>query len=240
MDNSTEHTLKMPASVAAAIVGVMGKIKKLEKDNKNTYENYDFTSIDDFMEFMNPILAEEGLIILQSESAKPELVEKAGKNGNVLMLWCEYDFMLVSEEGDMYGPLRRSVMVQATGAQAFGSAQSYALKQLERSLFQIPTGDKDDPDNNATKQIAEPPTIDAQKIAKSLNTRINNTKTEKDVDVLLKEYNDDFMAVKTASQTAYDFLMEAIKKRKDTLNDFVNTEAADKEMDEQYNNTVSK
>jgi hypothetical protein len=37
-------------------------------------------------------------------------------------------------------------MVPARGAQAFGSAQSYALKQFMRSLFQIPTGDKEDAD----------------------------------------------------------------------------------------------
>jgi hypothetical protein len=38
-------------------------------------------------------------------------------------------------------------MVQsAMGAQAFGAAQSYSLKQFMRSLFQMATGDKEDAD----------------------------------------------------------------------------------------------
>jgi hypothetical protein len=36
----------------------------------------------------------------------------------------------------------------AMGAQAFGAAQAYTLKQFERSLFQIATGDSEDADFN--------------------------------------------------------------------------------------------
>ena len=131
-------------------------------------------------------------------------------------------------------------MVQATGAQAFGSAQSYALKQFLRSLFMIPTGDKDDPDNDATKDIANPPTIDVQKIAKSINSQIARAKTKAQLDHVSVEYNQDLALIKTTSQTAYDFLMDAINKRDTQLNPHIDTNRAEYEMDEEYKNTVGK
>lgn len=219
MDNDTKDAVdKMPESIAKAIIDVMGNIKKIGKANDNTFDKYMFASIDDFIENVNPLCADAGLIIIQTESIKPELMEKSGKNGKVLMLWCEFDFTLCSAGGDLYGPIKKSVFVQATGAQAFGSAQSYALKQFMRSLFQIATGDGDDPDNKATQDISNPPTIDVKKIAASINRSISKAKNKNELDNVSVKYNDDLLLVKSSSQTAYDFLIDAIKKRGDEIN----------------------
>jgi hypothetical protein len=229
MDNTTENPIaKMPESIAKAIIDVMGNIKKIGKANNNTFDKYLFASIDDFIENVNPLCAAAGLIIIQEESIKPELMEKSGKNGKVLMLWCEFNFTLGSVTGDLYGPITKSVFVQATGAQAFGSAQSYALKQFMRSLFQIATGDGDDPDNKATQDISNPPTIDVKKIATGINRSISKAKNKAELDNVSVKYNDDLLLVKSSSQTAYDFLMDAIKKRGDEINIHVNN------MDEQH------
>ena len=61
-----------------------------------------------------------------------------------------------AKDGESIGPLHRSIMVPASmGSQAFGSAQSYALKQFLRSLFQISTGEKDqDIDAHDTGELA--------------------------------------------------------------------------------------
>ena len=45
------------------------------------------------------------------------------------------------------------MIVPASGAQAFGSSQSYAIKQFMRGLFQIPTGDDDDLDSQEKKTL---------------------------------------------------------------------------------------
>lgn len=47
--------------------------------------------------------------------------------------------------------MTRTVEVLRNGAQAYGSAQSYALKQYWRGLLLIPTGDKDDADYAPTE-----------------------------------------------------------------------------------------
>lgn len=220
MDNNTEDVIEtpinlalMPESVAKAVIKVMSGVTKLKKLNDNKFDGYRFASIDDFMEMINPIQSEAGLIIIQMESHEPKLVEKSGKKGNVLMLWCRHHYYLFSADGKGYGPIARSIMVQATGAQAFGSAQSYSLKQFQRALFQIPTGEKDDPDNAATKDMGSPPTIDPQAIATRVNRAVSTAKTEKALEEVSKKYSDDLLLVKTASQTAYEFLMDAITKK---------------------------
>lgn len=157
----------MPKEVAEAINAVMSKIKTLGKDGTNSHQKYNFVSTDKFFEAIGPLEAEAGIIILQDEdSVVVETVEVAddyGKTKSRSWLTARYLFTLVHKSGALYGPMKRSVMVQANGAQAFGSAQSYALKQFMRSLYQIPTGDADDADNNAadnlpnTKPPAKPP-----------------------------------------------------------------------------------
>ena len=239
MDNDTQNIV-MHKSISKAINDIAGHITKIEKANDNKFDRYKFTSIDDFMENVQPLCAEAGLIILQDEASKPELIEKAGKNGNVLMLWCEFNFTLVSKEGDIYGPIKRSVMVQATGAQAFGSAQSYALKQFLRSLFMIPTGDKDDPDNEATKDIANPPTIDVKGIASKINRAISSAKNPNALHDVSSKYGEDLLLVKSASQTAYDFLMDALTKRGNELSKPIDVEGVAKEMDQQFKDTVGR
>jgi len=135
----------MPEVVAGAVNAVMGEVKRLLKSERNREAGYRFASIDDFLAAVNPLCAEAGLIILQDE-LDARLVNDGGNSIDRSWLWTTFTFTLAHKSGAIYGPLTRSVMVPARGAQAFGSAQSYALKQFMRSLFQIPTGDKEDAD----------------------------------------------------------------------------------------------
>jgi len=139
-----KNAMAMPPKVAAAIGEVMKAVPKLKKGEKNTHANYNFASIDDFLEAVRPLCAESGLIIVQDE-ASFDLREGTDKNGKtVRWLLLTFQFTLVHTSGETWAHRpRRTIMVNAAmGAQAFGAAQSYALKQFQRSLFQIATGEK--------------------------------------------------------------------------------------------------
>jgi len=125
----------MPPKVAAAIVAVMAAVPKLGKGEKNTHGDYKFASIDDFLEAVRPLCAEAGLIIAQNE----ESFEM--RDGWLVM---RFSFTLAHVSGEVWAEKQtRTIMVSAKmGAQAFGAAQSYALKQFMRSLFLIATGEK--------------------------------------------------------------------------------------------------
>jgi hypothetical protein len=150
------ETQSIPPEVAAAIVKVMTGVKTLGKDDTNKFQKYDFVSVDRFLAAVGPLCAGAGLVILQEEDSvdisTKETTDDYGKTKASSWLTVRYAFTFVHASGAAYGPLHRSVIVPANGAQAFGSAQSYALKQFQRAQFQIPTGDADDAD----RQEAQP------------------------------------------------------------------------------------
>lgn len=149
----------MPAAkrtVFEAISAAAADIKRLPKESKNTEQKYDFASVDDFLAMTGPICAKHGLTILMDEESTQD-IEKPGKYGPTF--WCRYAyaFTIIDKMGDAAPTVRRTVEVIRSGAQASGSAQSYALKQFLRATFQIPTGDSYDADHmgaSPTGQVA--------------------------------------------------------------------------------------
>lgn len=141
----------MPAPIAAGIVKVMASIKRLAKDHQNAYARYNYASIDDFLEAVGPLCAEAGIFVLcDEESLEVSESQKPTNDGGEKVthfLTVRWLIHVGHTSGVLYGPFHRTVTVPATGAQAYGSAQSYTLKQFMRGLFCIPTGDDEDADN---------------------------------------------------------------------------------------------
>lgn len=164
----------MPPKIAAAVAAVMQKVPKLGKAEKNLHGNYKFAGIDAFLEAVRPLCAEAGLIIAQDEEHF-ELVDGGqGKDGKPRKwLLVRYRFALLGSGGEVWQHRpTRTIMVDASmGSQSFGAAQSYALKQFQRSLFQIATGENEDADTHepadlpargATKDTSPPPQVKAK------------------------------------------------------------------------------
>lgn len=139
----------MPKEIAGAVLLVMRAVGKLAKDAKNSQGNYTYASVDTFLEAVNPACAEAGLIVcpieLSADLTTFDTTDSTGKIKTRRQIQFSYNFMLVHESGATWCNERdvRHVAVEAVGAQAYGAAQSYALKQYMRALFQIPTGDED-------------------------------------------------------------------------------------------------
>ena len=151
---------EFPLKVAAAITQVMSSVKKLEKDSQNKFGKYAFAGIDAFLEATRPLCADAGLIIMQDEVSaevvESQVTDDYGKTRFKAWLTLKFQFILAHASGEIWDSrLTRSVTVDASlGAQAYGAAQSYALKQFLRSLFQMATGDNVDAD--AHEQSALP------------------------------------------------------------------------------------
>lgn len=153
---SAEVTIQtpIPPAIAAGIVQVMANVKRLAKEDENKFNHYNYASIDAFLEAMGPLLAEAKIFIVPEEESL-EIVEtkKADRDGSTAWLQMRWSFLIGHASGVAYGPIHRTVIVPASGAQAFGSSLSYALKQFMRGVFQIPTGDADDPDAQKKEQL---------------------------------------------------------------------------------------
>ena len=123
----------MPPEIANALNEVSSGAVTLYKKNKNEFANYKFAGIDDFLEAYGKVLAEAGLTIIMDE------IDEKVDNKSLIIV---FNFILVHKSGKMWAhPLRRTIRVDPRGSQAYGTAQSYALKQFLRGLFMIPTGE---------------------------------------------------------------------------------------------------
>lgn len=209
-----------PKPIAEAVVKVMASLGTLVKGNENKFDKYTFASIDDFIEFVRPHMIEAGLFILLDEAEQPRLVDVAKKDGKPMaMWWSPFCYSLITVDGSIAGPFNKTVMVQASGAQSSGSAQSYAEKQIMRSLFKIPTREGDDPDKekidiSAKKGDSE---TDLQRTAGRIRRRLL---TANDLDELSLAWSDnsiDLDHIKRVSETAHEFLTSEYARRKKEL-----------------------
>lgn len=151
MKETKATTENKPIGIFQAISAAVGEVKIIKKDDKNKFDGYNFASIDKFLELVNPICAKHGLFPSITETGY-EYFKNKKDNAWVRVF---YEITMYHSSGETFGPSKRAVAVPMNGAQAYGSAQSYALKQYFRSLFMIPTGDKDDADLNATDSEIE-------------------------------------------------------------------------------------
>jgi hypothetical protein len=142
----------IPEPIAAAIHEVASQVKSLARTERNDHGHYNFASIDAFLSAVGPLCAGAGLLIVQDEDSI-DVLERAGKG------WVKatYTFTLGHKTGVMWDrPIRRTVLQAISGPQTTGGTQSYALKQFMRSLFQIPTGEKDDSDYQPNAPMPPP------------------------------------------------------------------------------------
>lgn len=148
----TEKTTTIHQDIALAI----GEVIQLGKSERNNFDGYNFVSIDKFLALVNPICSKHGLFP-QASQTDVEMYENTNKSGGK-STWARFyfDIILYHSSGESLPPSKIMVAVPMNGAQASGSAQSYALKQFFRGMFMIPTGDKDDADFAATEQHHTP------------------------------------------------------------------------------------
>ena len=148
--------------IVTAITKAMGAVRKVGRGGENTNDNYKFAAIDDFLTMVNPICAEHGLMVDVTEDAIEDFTRK-GKYGESAWMRVRYLVTVYHTSGQSMPPVHRTVEVLRNGAQAYGSAQSYVLKQFLRGLLLIATGDMDDADferkdeGTVTRDSAPPP-----------------------------------------------------------------------------------
>jgi len=210
-----------PPAIAKAVVKVMSEIGTLAKENKRDDfgAKYEYASIDDFIEHVREHCSTAGLAIIPDEARDAETREITTSKGKPAVMWnARFAFTLIHADGESYGPIYKGVEVQHTGAQSAGSAQSYALKQLMRGLFLIPTGDKDDPDR-AGVDIASKgeQQTDLQKVAGQIRKRLREASDLAELGLRWNDAEMDLEMIRGASQTAFEFLEREYHNRKHEL-----------------------
>jgi hypothetical protein len=171
---------KQAHEIIAAVVSASGMVKKIAKSGRNEVDGYRFSSVDDFLDLVNPICVQNGLVVLLDELCVVDLPKVSTvRSDNWLRI--SYDITLAHISGETLGPFRRHVDVLRSGPQAYGSAQSYVLKQFLRAQFQIPTGETDDPDFGP--QRAEGPPLPSESNATETRSNAPSAKSDDQAEV---------------------------------------------------------
>lgn len=203
-------------TIFTAIAAAVGDVKVIGKTDENKFDKYNFASIDRFLEMVNPICAKHGLFPFVDEIGEEYFTNAKGS------AWVRifYEITMYHASGEKLGPFHRKVAVPLNGAQAYGSAQSYVLKQFFRSLLMIPTGDKDDADLSATDntiqvQPSEPQRSWAQTIIDELPA---DATQEQKAEAIANALCDNVKRKKTAGELANEwdrrkFLIDDLEKR---------------------------
>jgi hypothetical protein len=198
-------------AIHRAITKAMAQMRPVAKDARNVEQKYDFASVDDFLAMTGPIMAEHGLFITMDEE-RVEAFERQGKYGPSHWLSITFLITVWHESGEHMAPARRTVEVIRTGAQSFGSAQSYALKQFQRALFNIPTGDKDDADfaergdgpavrePQQRRDAAPPPPFDAVEARNRIKLRFERAMHADDLSRALADEKADLQRLKAEDE----------------------------------------
>lgn len=199
----------------------MKSLGTLAKDNErnDSGARYNYASIDDFIQHVRGHCGEAGLAIIPDEARDAETHEVTTRAGKSMVTWsARFAFVLIHESGQSYGPIHKSVTVPATGAQSAGSAQSYALKQLMRGLFLIPTGDADDPDKSGIEIASKgEQQTDLQKTAGQIRKKLREASDLGELGLKWSDSELELEMIRGASATAYEFLEREYQGRKTEL-----------------------
>ena len=145
-------------SIAIAIARIMQEVGTIPKDGYNKFHQYKFMKADDLIARVSPLMAAQGLVILQTEVDRVLF-----DGGNAVAI--KYAFTLMHASGEVYperlyqtGVSRCRDSKGGYDDKSFNKCHTAARKYMLIALFQVPTGDVDDADLDENRAPARHPT----------------------------------------------------------------------------------
>ena len=134
----------MHGSIVKAIAAIQNTLHAVAKNETNAFGKYKFVSTDDIYAAITKKMGDVELSIITTEQDVEVRRVETKKGETAQWLKITFGFILATPEGSYTDPtLRRTLFLQVTGPQTFAAAQSFAHKAFLRSLFHIPTGERD-------------------------------------------------------------------------------------------------
>jgi hypothetical protein len=143
---------QFPARIAKSIIAITREIGQIQKEGRNEFQKYKYTRWEDINEKLSPLMAEHGIIIVQSEQSR-SLLEENDK-GSVLAI--VYHFTIINEHGDSWPEVEWTAIARlrdqkgVTDDKAAAKCHTQAEKQFCIKQFKIRTDDYEDGDAHPT------------------------------------------------------------------------------------------
>jgi hypothetical protein len=134
------------SAIVTSIAKVMEEVGAVEKRGINEFHRYKYASASDILHKLQPLMAREGLVVFQNEKSREFL-----EGGTILAV--NYEFTIAHKSGDTWPEkIVRTGMAAARNTKggfddkALNKCHTSAHKYFHLTLFEIPTGDYEDPD----------------------------------------------------------------------------------------------
>jgi hypothetical protein len=199
----------------------MLEIDKVAKRGQNTFHNYRYAKMEDILQHLTPLLGRHGLAIFQDEVGRSMF-------DNDAVIAITYEFVVAHESGEVW-PQR----LRQTGAsrcrdskggwddKAVNKCHTAARKYFLLSLFQIPTGDEADPDQDGTARPVRRPTDKPAADVKAWVTKFlagtRQLTTIRALDQFLEDRRPQLERLATVSPDQKRVVDDAIERRRSEL-----------------------
>lgn len=143
------------SKIVQAVSRIMNDVGSVKKEGNNAFHNYKYATAADISHKIQPLLAREGLVILQSETERHFVADGAA-------LAITYEFVLAHKDGETWPDKpKQTGMAAARNSKggfddkAANKCHTAARKYFTLALFQIPTGDYDDADEQEDRPASK-------------------------------------------------------------------------------------
>jgi hypothetical protein len=143
--------------ITRAIANTMLEVHRVAKRGRNTIQQYNYARMEDILQRLTPLLGKHGLAIFQDEVGRSMF-----DNDSVIAI--TYEFTIAHESGEIwFQRLRQTGAARCRDSnggwddKAVAKAHTSARKYFLLSLFQIPTGDDADPDQDGPSLVSVTP-----------------------------------------------------------------------------------
>lgn len=142
--------------VVEAVAAVMMDMEPVGKGGTNKFHDYKYARMQDILQMLTPLMGKHGLAVFQHE-VRHEMFD----DGKCIAI--HYQFTVAHKSGEIWPerPIQTGMAPCRTSKgtfddKSFAKAHTSARKYFLLSLFQIPTEDEDDPDNQKGRRVNTP------------------------------------------------------------------------------------
>jgi ERF superfamily len=137
-------------NIAKGISGVMAEVGTIHKGGWNQFHRYHYARMEDLLQALTPLIGKHGLAIIQNEVEIKQIENRVAVT---------YEFSIIHSSGEMW-PERPRFTGMCIARNSKGDWDDKALNKCHTSarkyfllgLFQVPSGDFDDADEDANQR----------------------------------------------------------------------------------------
>ena len=202
------------------LCSVMAEIEAVTKDKKNPQQGYNYRSIDDVYNMLQPVFGRNKIFILPNVIEIKEEERQSKSGGTLFYTTIEMEYSFYTDDGS-------SVTTKATGKamdsgdKSLDKAKSSAIKNLLLQMFIIPTIEEKDTETASPEvkpKVQQEQKVSTEPPSKELYTkfidRINEINNMFELDNWGKKHKSEIDAMPSQQQTD---LRELYKARKETI-----------------------